>query len=107
GGGLLNRGGHVTLSSVFVQGNEAIGGNGANGANGVPVVGSFGGQNGRGGIAAAGGGIFNASGSLRPPHTTRLSQPGPRGAGPPGRRRRGRHRRRRRTVHGHGDPQRP
>ena len=62
GGGLLNSGGHVTLSSAFVENNQAIGANGAAGANNdVPSVPATNGQNGG---EADGGGIANASGSL-------------------------------------------
>ncbi len=38
GGGLRNEGGHVTLTSVFVQGNASTGANGASGADGVAGV---------------------------------------------------------------------
>jgi hypothetical protein len=86
GAGLLNAGGKVTLSGVFVQNNIAIGADGAAGANGVPGVsadlrtspdgvfsgvgraagfglGSNGGD-GAAGAAGLGGGIYNVSGSL-------------------------------------------
>ena len=62
GGGLLNSGGRVTLSGVFVQNNEALGAAGADGANGVPGVSTP--TNGQNGGDAAGGGVDNASGSL-------------------------------------------
>jgi hypothetical protein len=61
GGGLLNTGGRVTLSSVFVQSNLAIGADGAAGTNGAPFVPATNGQNGG---EADGGGIANTSGSL-------------------------------------------
>ncbi len=65
GGGLLNEGGHVTLSSVTLQGNVAVGVNGANGANasGGSSVGNPGAAGARG-TDAEGGAIMNASGSL-------------------------------------------
>jgi hypothetical protein len=62
GGGLLNEGGTVTLSSVFVQSNAAFGADGAAGANGVAGVSAP--QNGHNGAGALGGGIYNKSGSL-------------------------------------------
>src|SRR5262249_45057481 len=62
GGGLLSAGGHVTLSSVVVQHNQAVGADGRNGADGVAGVSPAG--NGQAGGEADGGGIFNASGSL-------------------------------------------
>ena len=72
GGGLLNSGGQVTLSSVVVTGNRAVGSSGTNGANGDDVHGAldgvtaFGlsGTNGNDGTAGLGGGIFNGAGSL-------------------------------------------
>ena len=71
GAGLFNAGGQVTLTSVQVIGNLAVGQDGANGANRVGGVitisgNSVGGDGleGQAGGAAAGGGIFNASGSL-------------------------------------------
>jgi hypothetical protein len=65
GGGLLNAGGHVTLSSVAVVNNMAAGANGVDGALGANGT-NFGGRGGNGsnGIAAMGGGVFNAGGSL-------------------------------------------
>ena len=67
GGGLYN-GGQVTLSSVVVTGNRAIGRSAGAGANGSNVFGGNGGDGGDGssngtGELAAGGGIYNA-GSL-------------------------------------------
>ena len=65
GAGILNSGGKVTLSSVQITNNVAIGANGANGAGGSGG-GAIGG-NGAGGAAggaAEGGGILNAAGSL-------------------------------------------
>ena len=60
GGGLLNSGGKVTLTSVSVVNNLAIGSSGAAGANGV-TAGSVGGEGGAGGAGgnAEGGGISN------------------------------------------------
>jgi hypothetical protein len=66
GGGLLNSGGQVTLSSVTVAGNRAVGTNGANGAPGSGSHGGngFNGGNGSDGSAGMGGGIYNGAGSL-------------------------------------------
>ncbi len=71
GAGLFNAGGRVTLTSVAVIDNFAVGLNGANGTNGsgnettgAGVRIGFAGFGGQAGGAAAGGGIFNASGSL-------------------------------------------
>ena len=65
GGGILNSGGTVTLTSVQLFDNVAVGGNGANGANGVAgaQVGTAGGA-GAAGSVGEGGAIFNAAGSL-------------------------------------------
>jgi hypothetical protein len=57
GGGLLVQdGGHVTLSEVAVENNQATGGNGAVGTKSSPA--------GKPGYAAAGGGVFLAAGSV-------------------------------------------
>jgi hypothetical protein len=65
GGGILNSGGQVTLSSVVVDENRAIGESGAKGAAGTSA-GSIGGAggNGRDGTAGLGGGIYNAARSM-------------------------------------------
>ncbi len=65
GAGILNSGGNVTLSSVQIRNNLAIGATGANGAGGSG--GGAVGGNGTGGAVggvAEGGGILNAAGSL-------------------------------------------
>ena len=64
GGGILNSGGAVTLTSVQLFDNVAVGANGANGANGT--AGPQGGSAGGAGAASGGegGAIFNAAGSL-------------------------------------------
>src|SRR5262249_3047414 len=66
GGGLLNDGGRVTLSSVAVTGNHAVGTDGVRGADGANARGPRGGDGGNAtdGTAGLGGGIFNAGGSL-------------------------------------------
>jgi len=62
GGGLLIQdGGQVTLSQVWVENNRATGGNGANGSN---VSGGGVGGNGGNGHAAFGGGLYVASGTI-------------------------------------------
>ncbi len=61
GGGVLNNGGQVTLSSVTLYNNLAVGANGANGTAAAPFVNPTNGQNGG---SAAGGGIYNAKGSV-------------------------------------------
>ncbi len=65
GGGLLNSGGTVTLTSVQFFDNVAVGQSGANGANGVEggIAGTDGGAGGAGTVGE-GGAIFNAAGSL-------------------------------------------
>jgi hypothetical protein len=65
GGGIVNDGATVTLTSVQLFDNNAVGFLGSNGANGAagPVVGSAGGGGGLGGLGV-GGAIFNAAGSL-------------------------------------------
>ena len=65
GGGILNSGGDVTLSSVKVFANEADGLGGGNGIDGAG--GSTGAAGGAGGASTAGqgGGIFNSVGSVR------------------------------------------
>jgi hypothetical protein len=65
GGGLLNSGGRVSLSSVVITDNHAAGSNGAKGHFAIGG-GQKGGPGGDGGGATAGlgGGIFNSSGSL-------------------------------------------
>ena len=77
GGGLLNSGGQVTLSSLVVENNLAEGTAGANGragfgispnvVAGTPIVNN--GGNGQDGSSGAGGGIFNA-GSMTLTHCT-------------------------------------
>src|SRR3954469_18623259 len=64
GGGVLNSGGQVTLSSVAILNNIAAGNDGTAGANGSSS--QFGGAGGAGtaGTDGQGGGIFNAAGSL-------------------------------------------
>jgi hypothetical protein len=66
GGGLLNAGGQVKLSSVVVTGNLAIGARGARGPNSRDVQGGNGGTGLPAGIASVGqgGGISNSAGSL-------------------------------------------
>ena len=65
GGGLLNSGGQVSLSSVAVVENRAVGSNGPNGATAASRGGNGGnGGNGSDGTAGMGGGIFNGAGSL-------------------------------------------
>jgi hypothetical protein len=63
GGGLLVQDhGHVTLSQVWVEGNQAIGGNRANGTNATVSDGPAG--PGTPGKAAAGGGLFLSAGTV-------------------------------------------
>jgi hypothetical protein len=66
GGGILNSGGQVALTSVMIQNNQV---SGANGINGVAAAsGSTNGLDGLDGSARTsgeGGGIFNAAGSLK------------------------------------------
>ena len=62
GGGIFNSGGQVSLSSVMVAENRAVGADGAVG-NGGGLLGGAGG-NGGNGLAGLGGGIFNGAGSL-------------------------------------------
>ena len=73
GGGLLNSGGQVTLTSVVVGNNMALGGSGADGLPGNGGTGTLGpggefvagaGGAGADGSTALGGGIFNQAGSL-------------------------------------------
>ena len=73
GGGLLNSGGQVTLTSVVVGNNMALGSSGADGSPGNGGTGSLGpggefvagaGGAGANGGDALGGGIFNQAGSL-------------------------------------------
>jgi hypothetical protein len=72
GGGLLNGGGRVTISSVAVVGNRAVGRSGTDGANGDDVHGAGGGvtafgqpgTDGTDGTAGLGGGVFNGAGVL-------------------------------------------
>ena len=65
GGGLLNSGGQVSLSSVVVTVNQAQGLAGANGALGIAgAPGGGPGGNGGEGTAGLGGGVFNSAGSL-------------------------------------------
>ncbi len=59
GGGILNNGGRLSLSSAVVANNVAVG-----------SPGSFGGGNGGNGGAGQGGGIFNEAGSLTVTRTT-------------------------------------
>ena len=65
GGGILNSGGKVTLSSVAILNNVATGTNGVAGAAGIDggPVGGAGGSGGAG-TNGRGGGIFNAAGTL-------------------------------------------
>ena len=65
GGGILNSGGKVTLTSVQLFDNVAVGDSGANGADGVAGApdGTAGGA-GAAGTVGEGGAIFNAAGSL-------------------------------------------
>jgi hypothetical protein len=56
GGVLVQAGGHVTLSQVWVEGNRAIGGNGRNGTAAT--------GNGEPGQGAAGGGLFLSAGTI-------------------------------------------
>ena len=105
GGGLRNTGGNVTLTSVFVQNNEALGTTGARGADGVPGVSPP--TNGQNGGNAAGGGIDNAHGTLSLVNCTVTRKLGPRRQW---RRRRHRHElqgRRWLTVDGYRRPERP
>ena len=77
GGGLFNSNGNVTLSSVVVQNNFAVGADGLNGSagfgispnvvTGTPIVNN--GGNGQDGSSGTGGGIFNA-GSMTLTHCT-------------------------------------
>ncbi len=82
GGGILNNGGRLSLSSVVVANNVAVGavgsfggGNGGNGAlgnaggNGGEGVGGAGGAGGAGGVGQ-GGGIFNGGGATLTSTTT-------------------------------------
>jgi hypothetical protein len=65
GGGIRNDGGRVTLSSVVVTQNEAVGSSGASGAQGMG--GGLVGANGTDGVSGSdghGGGIFNEAGSI-------------------------------------------
>ena len=62
GGGILNSGGNVTLTSVSVSNNAALGFAGTQGASGTAL--SINGVRGSAGGNAEGGGIFNAGGSL-------------------------------------------
>ena len=87
GGGLLNSGGHVTLSSVFVQNNQAIGADGAAGADSVPGVSPA--TNGQSGGEADGGGIAQRERLADPDRQHRGQQRGVRRQWRPGRRRRG------------------
>ena len=66
GGGLLNSGGNVTLSSVVIKNNFAAGTPGIDGAQGHEGIQGAGGNgvDGTDGGNAFGGGIFNAAGSL-------------------------------------------
>jgi hypothetical protein len=65
GGGLLNSGGNVKLTSVQVINNRALGTYGVNGADGGSVSASGGnGGNGSAAANALGGGIYNAAGSM-------------------------------------------
>ena len=82
GGGLLNSGGKVTLTSVAVANNVASGSNGANGLPGsgnsaFPSAGTGGGD----GVNALGGGIFNQAGSLSLSKSTIVSNQAVGGAG--------------------------
>ena len=63
GGVLVQDSGHVTLSSVTVKGNQALGGNGVNGVCIRPSLPLF--TPGTPGLAAAGGGLFLASGAVQ------------------------------------------
>ena len=65
GGGLLNSGGNVTLSSVNVIGNRVLGSSGLPGVNGGSSGAiAFNGGNGGNGGNAIGGGVLNAAGAL-------------------------------------------
>ncbi len=66
GAGLLNEGGSVSLTSVAIQNNTAVGAAGAAGANGS-AGGSVGNDGGAGGTGsdAQGGGVFNGAGLLK------------------------------------------
>ena len=65
GGGLLNSGGQVTLNSVVVANNMAVGSSGALGSDGTDGTGQAGdGGGGGAGEDGLGGGIFNQAGSL-------------------------------------------
>ena len=64
GGGLLNAGGQVKLSSVAVMGNRAVGDAGLPGFNGGSGANAVAGVNGGNGSNTGGGGILNAAGSL-------------------------------------------
>jgi hypothetical protein len=58
GGGILNNGGNVTLTTVVLQSNAAKGGPGANGKNGRN------GQPGQTGHSALGGGLYSSAGNV-------------------------------------------
>ena len=64
GGGLLNTGGQVSLSSVVVANNRAVGAETAKESLAAAVVSGAPGNNGRDGTAGMGGGIYNGAGSL-------------------------------------------
>jgi hypothetical protein len=66
GGGILNDGGQVTLSSDSLVDNRALGISGENGVTGAAGSGANGGNgnNGENGEFAFGGGIFNGGGSM-------------------------------------------
>ena len=71
GGGILNSGGQVTLSSVSILNNVVTGNNGTNGVSGSAGSSEGGtGSFGVGGGAGQGGGVFNAAGSLGISHST-------------------------------------
>ena len=82
GAGILNSGGRVTLSSVRIVNNTAVGGAGLNGADGSGG-GAVGGNGGAGtsGALAEGGGILNAAGSLSISNSTISSNLAVGGAG--------------------------
>ena len=78
GGGLLNLGGRVTLSSVVVVHNRA---DGASGFPGAAALGNSNGGQGGNGMAALGGGIDNAAGSLKIVNSTVMGNLANGGAG--------------------------
>ena len=82
GGGLVNSGGRVTLNSVVVANNRAVGAPGIAGAigDGSISVGHDGGNGGNGGTAL-GGGIANVAGSLTLSNSTIASNQARGGAG--------------------------